>query len=515
MTKPLSPMIKSLFFFFLIMFAAACSRSLEQAEQRNETQVPSALQPEASQAPTENADPGLLDKVRNEHWMGDIDGMLQRRYIRAIVFYNKTNFFYDGPQARGISYDALKEFERFLNKRLQTGKTPVNIVFIPATREEGLKRMQDGRGDIAVGNIPIMAELEKIVDFSDPLRENSKQLVVGGPTAAAITIIDDLAGKEIFIRKFSRYWLTLEKLNETFKREGKQPIILREADPNLEDEDLLNMVAVGDMPMTMTDDLTAGLWAKVFPELNVYDSMPLVTDDRMGWAVQNGARNFLALVNEFVKEHKAGTSFGNQVLATYLQNTKWARNNIAPSEMEKFMGAVAFFKRYGDLEGFDWRLIAAQAYQESQIDQSRLSPTGAVGVMQIKPGTAAGDPVNITNVDTNMENNIHAGTKYLNYIMTRYFSNAKLTSINRSLFAFASYNAGPAKIAKLRKTAENEGFDPNVWFGNVELIAAREIGPETVTYVSNIYKYYVAYKMASEVVNSKTGSVRKSAAERK
>ena len=280
-------------------------------------------------------------------------------------------------------------------------------------------------------------------------------------------------------------------------------MILREEDSNLEDEDIINMVAAGQLPMTVTDDLTASLWSKVFTELRVYDQMPLVADDRIGWAVQNGATNFLKLINEFVKDHKQGTAFGNSLLATYLQTAKWATNNTAPDEMEKYKAAAAFFKKYGGIERFDWKLIAAQAYQESQIDQSKVSPVGAVGVMQIKPSTAAGDPININNVDTNMENNIAAGTKYLDYITKRYFSDAEFTTLDRALFAFASYNAGPAKVAKLREKTKQEGLDPNKWFGNVELVAGHEIGAETVNYVSNIYKYYVAYKIAFDTTNTR------------
>src|SRR5205823_14977842 len=109
-------------------------------------------------------------------------------------------------------------------------------------------------------------------------------------------------------------------------------------------------------------------------------------------------------------------------LASDLQTAKWATNNIPPCEMEKYKAAASLFKKYGEMAGIDPRLIAAQAYQESQIDQSRTSPAGAVGVMQINPSTAAGDPINIENVDKNMENNIHAGTKYLQYIAKRYFT---------------------------------------------------------------------------------------------
>ena len=503
MNKILSPAFITLLLGSAVLVTLSCGSPVQEVQLTNDTQIATEATQDQSEIPMDQTDPSLLDKVRNEHWTGDIDGMRQRRYIRAIVIYNKTNFFYDGPRTRGIAYDALTEFGKFLNKKLETGQEPIHIVFIPVTREEAIKRMQEGRGDIAVGNIPIVAELEKIVDFSDPVRDHAQQLVVAGPAGDQINIIDDLGGKAIYIRKFSRYWTTLERLNEKLKREGKPTVILREADPALEDEDIINMVAVGQVPMTITDDLTAGLWSKVFPDLKIYDEMPLVTDDRMGWAVQNGAKNFLTLINEFVKDHKVGTIFGNTVLANYLQTTKWAKNNTAPQEMEKYRAAVVFFKKYADEDGFDWRLIVAQAYQESQLDQSVISPAGAVGVMQIKPSTAAGDPINIQDVDKDLENNIRAGTKYLDYITKRYFSDAKMTSTDRALFAFASYNAGPAKIAKLRETAKLEGLDPDKWFGNVELVAAREIGTETVTYVSNIYKYYIGYKIASETESNR------------
>ena len=508
MTRSLSPLLISILAVTLFVVLSSCSSSVQQVESKidnSSAQNSSNMETAADTGPVdiEDADASLVDEVRNERWTGDIDGMLKRRFIRAIVIYNQTNFFYDGPQARGVGADLLREFEKFLNKKLNTGNQPVHVVFIPVTRPEALKRMKEGRGDVAVGTIPITAELKKIADFSDPFRENVKQLIVAGPSASPISVIEDLSKKEVSVRRSSRYWLTLERLNEKLKKEHKAPVVLREADAHLEDEDIINLVADGEIPMTMTDDLTAELWATIFPEVKIYDEIPLVTDDRIGWAVQKGAANFLALVNEFVNDHKQGTAMGNMVLAKYFQNTKWAKNNTNLEDMEKYKAAAVFFKKYGEHEGYDWKLIAAQAYQESQIDQSRVSPVGAVGVMQIKPSTAEDDPINIMNVDTNMENNIHAGVKYLDFIAKRYFSDAKFTPLDRALFSFASYNAGPAKIAKLRKKAEAEGLDPNKWFGNVELVAAHDIGAETVTYVSNIYKYYVAYKMTSDAAMTK------------
>jgi membrane-bound lytic murein transglycosylase MltF len=164
---------------------------------------------------------------------------------------------------------------------------------------------------------------------------------------------------------------------------------------------------------------------------------------------------------------------------------------------------VAFFRKYGDQYDFPYLLVAAQAYQESQIDQTKRSSAGAVGVMQIKPSTAADNPINITGVDKSAEKNIHAGVKYLRFIADRYFSDEPMDQVTKGLFAVASYNAGPARVAGLRKKARGMGLDPNKWFGNVEIVAAREIGRETVTYVSNIYKYYVTFRLMSEQVEAR------------
>ena len=196
-----------------------------QACTKPQTGTPSNADQPAAPKPVSEApeihDPSLLDRIKNEHWTGDIEGMRGRRYIRALVLYNRTNFFYDGPQPRGITYEALKEFEKFLNTKLNTGDKPVHMVFIPVSREDGIRRMQDGRGDIAASNIAIIPELQEFVDFSDPVREGAKEVIVSGRTVPQIASIDDLSGKEIFVRRVSRYWANLERLNQRFKESGR------------------------------------------------------------------------------------------------------------------------------------------------------------------------------------------------------------------------------------------------------------------------------------------------------
>jgi len=109
-------------------------------------------------------------------------------------------------------------------------------------------------------------------------------------------------------------------------------------------------------------------------------------------------------------------------------------------------------------------------------------------------------------VEASADRNIEAGVKYLRFMVDRYYKDAPMTRVNKGLFAMASYNAGPARVAALRRKATAQGLDPNVWFGNVEVVAAREIGRETVQYVSNIYKYYVAYTLLQQQADARKGA---------
>jgi membrane-bound lytic murein transglycosylase MltF len=130
--------------------------------------------------------------------------------------------------------------------------------------------------------------------------------------------------------------------------------------------------------------------------------------------------------------------------------------------------------------------------------------------MQLLPSTAADKSVGIPDIH-NADNNIHAGVKYMRWIRETYFNDDAVGEINKTLFSFASYNAGPNRIRRLRAKSAERGLDPNVWFQNVEIIAAEEIGRETVQYVSNIYKYYAAYRLVMDELGRKqrrTGDVR-------
>jgi len=435
-------------------------------------------------------------------WTGDLDGMLERRKIRVLVPYSKTFYFLDGATQRGIAYEGMQIFGKWLNKQLGKGHLKVRVIMIPTARDELFSGLVDGRGDIALGNITITPERLKIVDFSDPFAKGVKEIVVAGQGAPALKSLEDLAGREVFVRTSSSYYESLKDLNEKFVKSGKEPMSLLPADESFEDEDLLEMANAGLLSFIVVDEHKAAVWEPVFKNVKLYRDIAVRKGGETAWAFRKNSPKLKETVNRFVAGHKQGTMLFNVVTKRYLKDTKWVKNALSEEEFQRFQDAVDFFRKYADKYDFDWLMVAALAYQESRIDQSQRSPTGAVGVMQILPATAEDPNVDIPNIEK-LENNIHAGVKYLRFLRDRYFEKEPMNEANKMLFNFAAYNAGPARVAKLRSEAEKKGLDPNVWFRNTEIIAAKRIGRETVQYVSNIYKYYTAYRLIMDKLQIK------------
>ena len=436
--------------------------------------------------------PGVTEK-----WTGDFDGMTERRMIRVLVVHDKMSFFLDKGQQRGATHDIFIEFEKFLNDWLKAGTLKTKVVFIPVRRDRLLPALLEGKGDIAASNLTVTKERLKLVDYSAPLITGVKEIVITGSSVPKISSLDELAGKEVHVRRSSSYYDSLGRLNMAFEKEGKEPVRVVAASELLEDSDLLEMVNAGLIPTVIVDSHKAEFWQEIFGQIRAYPDIAINTGGEIGWAFRKESPKLEGIVNEFVKANKKGTLMGNILLKRYLKDNKWARNAVDPEEMKKFDETVDLFRKYAGEYGFDFLMTAALAYQESTLDQSKRSHVGAVGIMQLLPTTAADKNVAIPDIE-NLESNIHAGTKYLRFLRDRYFSDPEMNRLNQALFSFAAYNAGPAKVARLRKEASELGLDPNVWFNNVEIVAASRIGRETVQYVSNIFKYYTAYKIVSE-----------------
>jgi membrane-bound lytic murein transglycosylase MltF len=441
--------------------------------------------------------PALELPITFERRVGDLDAMVKRHEIRVLVVPGRSSFFYDKGHPEGIFYEAFDEFQRFVNQKIKSGGLRINVTYIPVRLEQLEHALLEGVGDVIGYGVLATPEREKEVLFTTPIDSDVKQVIVTGPKAPAIATLEDLSGKEIYVNPLTVYSENLQRLNESFQRAGKPPILLRNADPNLTDEDLIEMVNAGLIPATVTINIRAEFWSRVFPHLILHPNIVLKEEGQLSWATRKDSPQLSQLLDEFVKGHAMGTSFGNTLVRRYLQNTKWVKDATSSEEMKKFQEYVGFFKKYAAQYDFDYLMLVAQGYQESLLDQGRRNPSGAIGIMQVIPKFAAAPPISISGVDI-AENNIHAGAKILHDIAVTHFNDDKVDPLNKTLMAFASYNAGPFRIARLRKRAAAEGLDPNQWFGNVELVVAKEVGQETVQYVSNIYKYYVAYKLTLE-----------------
>ena len=437
------------------------------------------------------------DFEHNRKWTGNHAGMLERRGIRVLTPYNKTFYFLDGAAEKGLAYQSIKGFEKYINERQKTKNLKIHVVIIPTERNVLLSHLADGLGDIAIGNLTITDERLKMVDFSDPFLTGVKEVVVTEKNVPDIKNSFDLAGKEIYVRKESSYYESLLTLNDALLSDGKKPVKITLADEHLEDEDLLEMLDAGVLPMLIVDMHKAEFWVKILKNIKLHPDAAVHSGGKIAWAFRKNSPKLKEVINIFVKKNKKGTLHGNMMFNKYLKDTKYMTNPSAVRERERFKNTVKYFKIYAKKYDFNYLLLTALAYQESGLNQSAKSHVGAVGVMQILPSTAKDKNVNIKNIQE-IENNIHAGTKYLRFMIDRYFNDDSIDRLNKGLLAFASYNAGPARVAKLRKEAEKMGLDPNVWFRNVEIVAAKKIGRETVQYVSNIYKYYVVYSLLAE-----------------
>ncbi|MFH1242377.1 MAG: lytic transglycosylase F, partial [Pseudomonadota bacterium] len=374
----------------------------------------------------------------DEKWTGDFDGMVKRRFIRALVTFSKTNYFLDKADRRGATYEGMKEFEKYINKTLKRGHLKVNILFILVPRDQLIPALVEGRGDIAAASLTITEERKKFVDFADPVVSGINEIVVAGPGAPNLSSLEDLSGKEIHVRRSSSYFESLSRINESFKKAGKAPVVIEEASEYLEDEDLLEMVNAGLIPMIVVDDYLAKFWSQIFKDITLHPEIALRKGGDIAWIIRKDSPKLKAAINKFVKGHKKGTLFGNIIIKRYLESTKWARNAYTEEDLQRFKATINLFKKYAGQYDMDWLLVAALAYQESQIDQTKRSPAGAVGVMQLLPSTAAGDPINIPDIEK-IDKNIHAGVKYLRWIHDTYFKNEKMDRLNKGLFTFASY----------------------------------------------------------------------------
>lgn len=438
-----------------------------------------------------------LDAHFTERYTEDLEGIMKRRYIRVLTTFNRTNFYISGAKIYGFEYSLLKAYEKFLNSQVKRGGLRVVMEFIPVQSDMLIPALLDGRGDIAAAGLTIIPERQRKVDFTAPYLTGIDEVMVSHESIKGLDSLDDLSGREVFVRESSSYYESLRKLNKEFGRKGLDSLKIIKADETLQTEDILEMVNSGAVGITIADSHLAEIWSGVLKDLRVHKRLRMREGGSIAWMVRKDSPALRESLTRFLKKHRKGTLLGNIYFDRYFKSNRWIKNPLRSDFSKKEREKVDLFKKYAGLYSLDWKLVMALAFQESGLDNSKRSPYGAVGIMQVRPSTALDENIGITDVHI-LENNVHAGVKYLAHLRDAYFAGADLRERDRVRFSLAAYNAGPSKVRRARELAREMGLDPDRWFRNVEMAALRLIGQETVRYVSNINKYYLLFSMEFE-----------------
>jgi membrane-bound lytic murein transglycosylase MltF len=434
--------------------------------------------------------------VRLKQHIEDLDILLQLGAIRMLAPYSRTFFFEDRGEFHGVSAEIADEVEKYVRRIYPKRRKEFVVVVIPTSRDHLLADLLAGWGDVALGDITITPEREKQVAFTTPTFSGVTTIIVTRAGMAPMASADDLAGKDIAAQQAKSSYADLVTLNERLAETGRSPINILDVPPALEVEDMMEMVAAGLLPAIPAERWVADTWAALIPGLMIHDKAVLRSGTDLGWAVRPANPKLLAMLNTFIAKFGGGSARSRRELAMYyVRQTERIHAATSPNELKKFNATLGFFQEFGPMYGFDELMLVAQGYQESRLDQRTTSAAGAIGLMQVLPET--GREMAVGNI-AQAKVNVHAGAKYMRLMIDQYLGDANFDEQNRALFAFACYNAGPNRIAGLRKEAMKDGLDENIWFDNVERIAARRIGQETVRYVRNIYKYYIGYKLLLE-----------------
>jgi membrane-bound lytic murein transglycosylase MltF len=436
----------------------------------------------------------MLTEILQPHF-DKLDGMVKRHEVRVLVHWSKTDYFVENGEQKGIAWEMARDFEKFLNAELHTGKKPVSVIIVPVSRDKQIEYLEEGRGEMSFTFMHETPALRGRVDFSAPIDDNVSEIIMRNKKSPSIRSEKDLSGKTIHLRATSTYLSTLTTINASLKANGLREARIKFLSEHLADSDILELMDGGLIDYTILDDYRGAFWASVFPRVVAEIGHPLAEKKPISFMLRTGTPRLKSLLDRFIASHKIGTTYGNVLFKRYFKTNRYARTIMGSEEHKRFHTLTVLFQRYGKKYGFDHLMLMAQGFQESRLDQNLKSHSGAIGVMQVMPAT--GRALKVGDI-RKLEPNIHAGVKYMKQLSDSYFSDPSIDTLNRTLLCFAAYNAGPSRIGNFRLEAKRYGLDQNLWFDHVERVVAEKGSRETVQYVMNISKYYVAYKLLQE-----------------
>jgi len=426
----------------------------------------------------------------------DLPGILDRGVLRVLTTYSPSNFFIVDGRPQGFEYQLLKEYARSLESRMKGRTIPFIVQFIPLLPEELVPALLQGHGDIVANDLHIEETDGTGAVFTSPYLGGVNVRLVSHRNVSPLRSLESLSGQEVVVPSHHGYRKEVSRLNHRLALQGLAHVNIKMADPGLTVEDVLDLVNAGVYGLTVADSHLAQLWAKAFPNLRIHKDIAVSSARNVGWLVRSGNDELKSSLDAFIGDHKKGTRIGNIYFRKYFERGLCLKGCLTTEHQHRFAGYRGLFEKFGRKYGLDWLLLAAQAYQESELRHDRVSEDGATGLMQVMPALARDKRLGGFDLQ-DVEQNVHAGARYMKHLLGVYFNGDDLEGQERLRFALAAYNAGPNAIEKARRKTGDMGLDPGKWYGHVEKGTRQLLGLEPVRYVSSINKLYVAYKLSS------------------
>ena len=436
----------------------------------------------------------------------DLDSIQKRGYINALVDNNSISYFIYKGQPMGYDYELLRLFAEHLDVRLK-----VNVT---TGIGKAIEKLNRGEGDIMAFPLTITKQRKQQVAFTKPHFNSFQVLVQRKPAnwrrltadqieAGLIRNPVDLIDKEVHVLSNSSFIGRLENLSEEIGGD----IIIRVDTTNVQSEELIKMVANGQIDLTVADHSTAAVNAAYYPNLDVGTILSL--PQQIAWGVRPNTPKLLEAFNNWLEQIKKEPTF-MVIYNRYYKSPRTSRirmnsdySSLGGNKLSPYDDLI---KANAEVLNWDWRLLAAVIYQESRFGLDDESWAGARGLMQLMPETA--ERFGAVDVDDPAEN-LRAGVKYLQYLDS-YWMKTIDNPDERTKFVLASYNAGLGHIMDARELAVKYGKDANVWDFNVEEMLLKKSQPqyfqdpvvrigycrclETVNYVHQVLNRYDQYR---------------------
>lgn len=437
-----------------------------------------------------------LGEHLSHEYRGGLATVLEKRYLRVLTSRNSFDYYVHKGQSRGYQYEMVKAFVKHLNRKYHRGRTtpPIQFELLPVSSDQLIPLLLRGGGDMIASRMTITPDRAERVLFSIPYKDVD-EVVVTNQELGPFRTLDDLSGRSFAVRRSSSYHESLTSLNQRLASKGLPPVRIVAVEEEIETEDIIGLVSLGRYQFTVADSILAKMAVEVFDGVAVIPALKLRTGGKLAWATHPDSADLQREMNEFLPRYREGSLLGNIAVRKYFENFGQIRLRIG-DDGSQLSSYDALFRRYAQRYGFDWRLIAAVAYQESRFNQKARNRSGATGLFQIKPATAREPYIGIPRIagEENAEHNIHAGVRYLAWIKRRYFdSEPGMKEKDRVRMTLAAFNAGPATVRRAIRRAEAMNLDPLRWFRNVEISMLSLKRSEPVKYVSEINKRYLSY----------------------